>query len=109
MEAREFIKSRIIEACKILDFEKYTVEQIRQEFTAMTKQVELPHGTTADKVIVADYLPVEWVKAANVPEEKEQVILYFHGGGLTIGSCDTHRNLAAIISGASGVRVLLQV
>jgi len=104
---REYIRSRVIEACKIFDYEKYTVEQMRQEFTAMNKKVKLPHGTTVDKVVIADYLPAEWVKAANVPEEKEQVILYFHGGGFTIGSCDTHRNLAALISGAGGVRVLV--
>ncbi|RYD05013.1 hypothetical protein N752_11660 [Desulforamulus aquiferis] len=28
-----------------------------------------------------DDLPAEWVKAANVPNDKTQLILYFHGGG----------------------------
>ena len=106
VETRESIISPIKEVFKMFDVEKYTVEQIRQTWTAMAKQVDLHPGTTVDKVIIAN-LPAEWVKAANVPEGNEQMILYFHGGGFTFGSCDTHRNLATIISEASGVRVLL--
>lgn len=106
MESMSSVRSRIIEALEIFDLEKYSVEQTRQAWTAMAKQRELPHGTAVEKVIVAD-LPAEWVKAANVPDGNEQMILYFHGGGFTYGSCDTHRNLAATISRAGGVRVLV--
>jgi len=88
------------------DLEKNTVEQIRREWTSVAARAELPSGTTVDKVIVNN-LPAEWVTAANVPTGNEQVILYFHGGGLYSGSCDTYRALAASISAASAVRVLV--
>lgn len=39
--------------------------------------------------------------------EREGRILFFHGGGYNSGSCVTHRALAAQISGAAGVPVLL--
>ncbi|MCL6638841.1 MAG: alpha/beta hydrolase [Firmicutes bacterium] len=107
MAAGEDLKSRVAEAFKKLDFEKYPVEQIRRELAAMSEKVEIPRGTTVDKVVIAGYLPAEWVKAANVPAENEQTVLYFHGGGFAIGSCATHRNLAALISRAGGVRVLV--
>jgi acetyl esterase/lipase len=100
------IKSNIIDALKIFDVEKYTIEQIRLEFNAMVKKRKPLHNITVEKETIAN-LSAEWVIAANVPKDKEQMILYFHGGGFFCGSCDTHRNMAAIISEASGVRVLL--
>ncbi len=88
------------------DLERKTVEQIRQASAALASQAELPPGTAVEKTTIAG-LPSEWVRAANVPAENEQVILYFHGGGFFCCSCDTHRSLAAAISAASGVRVLV--
>ncbi|CQR70677.1 Monoterpene epsilon-lactone hydrolase [Sporomusa ovata DSM 2662] len=85
---------------------KNTLEQSRQVFAEIGRQEQLPEGTTVEKILVAN-LPAEWVKAANVAPENEQVILYFHGGAFTLGSCDTHRRLAALISEASGVQVLV--
>jgi len=88
------------------DLKKKTIEQIREDWVAMTAQANLPEGTMIDKTIV-DSLSAEWVKAINVPAGKEQTILYFHGGGFYSGSAVTHRGLAARISAASGVRVLV--
>lgn len=88
-------------------FEKKTLEQKRQEYAVgMMKTIKLPEGTSVEKTKVAN-LPAEWVRAANVPEESGQVILYFHGGSFFAGSCDTHRGLAASISEAGGARVLV--
>jgi len=51
VEARESITNRINEVFKMFDVEKYTVDQIRQTWTAMAKQAELHPGTIVDKVI----------------------------------------------------------
>jgi acetyl esterase/lipase len=54
----------------------------------------LPEGTKVkgerDKNIF-----VEWI--SNETSDKQNIILYFHGGGLTQGSCITHRKLASQI------------
>ncbi len=99
------IKERYIKAMRKMDPSINTVEQIRHELS-LKQQAELPSGTIVEQVMVTN-LPGEWIKAANVPESGKQVILYFHGGGLYCGDCATYRNLAAFISRASGVRVLL--
>ena len=49
--------------------------------------------------------PAEWVAAPGAGEQ--QALLYLHGGGYCIGSIKTHRLLAADLSRAAGVRVLL--
>jgi acetyl esterase/lipase len=47
----------------------------------------------------------EWVKPDKV--ENDRAILYLHGGGYTMGSCNTHRSLASRIALASQAPVLL--
>lgn len=49
-------------------------------------------------------IPAEWVTA---PNADDHVVLYLHGGGYVLGSCATHRDLAARVSRAAGARVLL--
>lgn len=100
------VKSLVAELYSRLDLTKSSLEQIREQSATASRQVPLPEGTTVEKEIVGN-LPAEWVRAANVPPGQEQVILYFHGGGFFIGCCDTYRNFAALISAASGVRVLV--
>jgi len=47
----------------------------------------------------------EWIRPAGEPAAG--VVLYLHGGAYTMGSCVTHRALAARIALAGGARVLL--
>ena len=47
----------------------------------------------------------EWVVAAGARDDR--ALLYLHGGGYCIGSINTHRTLAADLSRAAGVRVLV--
>jgi len=47
----------------------------------------------------------EWVKPHGV--RHDQAILYLHGGGYTMGSCNTHRPLASRIAIASQTPALL--
>jgi monoterpene epsilon-lactone hydrolase len=46
----------------------------------------------------------EWITPANAPRDK--AILYFHGGGFSIVSVTSHRELIAQIADTSGCRVL---
>jgi acetyl esterase/lipase len=50
-------------------------------------------------------VPAEWVVAPGA--DARRVILYLHGGGYTIGSINTHRELAARLSRAAAARVLV--
>jgi acetyl esterase/lipase len=49
--------------------------------------------------------PAEWVAAPGASAER--ALLYLHGGGYCIGSLNSHRQLAADLSRAAGLRVLL--
>jgi acetyl esterase/lipase len=49
--------------------------------------------------------PAEWVAAPGASQDR--VLLYLHGGGYCVGSINTHRHLAADLSRAAGLRVLL--
>jgi len=90
---------------KVFDLEKQTIEQMRHKFINLSKRTPLPKGTIVEKTTVAG-MSAEWVRAANVPKENQNSILHFHGGGFA-GSCDTHRSMAALISKACAVRVLI--
>lgn len=66
----------------------------RKDWEDSALDVMLPEGTKVkgerDKNIF-----VEWI--SNETSDKQNFILYFHGGGLTQGSCITHRKLASHI------------
>lgn len=81
-----------------------TVEQMRSGMEAMTGGAPLPEGATFEEVDV-DGVPAEWVTTEGAAAD--EVLLYLHGGGYAIGSIKTHRALAANISKAAGVRVLI--
>ncbi|HVN91647.1 MAG TPA: alpha/beta hydrolase [Candidatus Binataceae bacterium] len=54
--------------------------------------------------VSAGGVDAEWVCAPNAAADR--VVLYLHGGGYVIGSVNTHRDLMARISRASGATVL---
>ena len=81
-----------------------TVEQMRSGMEALTGNAPMPEGATCEPVDV-DGVPAEWVTATGAAAD--EVLLYLHGGGYAIGSIKTHRGLAANISMAAGVRVLI--
>ncbi|MBV8957830.1 MAG: alpha/beta hydrolase [Actinobacteria bacterium] len=81
-----------------------TVEEMRSGMEALIGNAPLPEGASIEDVDV-DGVPGAWVTADGAADDK--VVLYLHGGGYAIGSIKTHRALAANISKAVGVRVLL--
>lgn len=60
-----------------------------------------PQDVTCEKVD-ADGVPGEWIAAPGA--DSETVVYYLHGGGYSIGSINTHRQLIANISRAAGAR-----
>jgi monoterpene epsilon-lactone hydrolase len=76
----------------------------RQEWEAFAAQAVLSPGITIEPIDVAGRKG-EWVSS---PHATTQHVFYFlHGGGFTSGSCVTHRELAARLCLAGGLRVLL--
>ncbi|UJF33504.1 alpha/beta hydrolase [Paenibacillus hexagrammi] len=87
-------------------FLEQTVEEIRQAEQASLQHIQLLQGTK----VKPDHLGglyAEWVTVEEVPAVDDSVVMYVHGGSFITGSCETHRDLAARISQASGVPVLL--
>ncbi len=80
------------------------LDQARREWEEEAARMPLPPGVAAVPLEVAG-VPAEWVGAAG--QTGGPVLLYLHGGGFTSGSCITHRPLAARLSQAAGLRVLL--
>jgi monoterpene epsilon-lactone hydrolase len=81
-----------------------SVEEMRASMEAMTARAPLPEGSSAEPLEL-EGIPAEWVAAQGA--SRDAAVLYLHGGGYGIGSISTHRNLAAAVSDAAGVRCLL--
>ena len=62
-------------------------------------------GTTVEPLDVGG-VPCEWVRPA-AAVANDACVLYLHGGGYVIGSCNTHRALASHLAGRTGLPVLV--
>ncbi len=80
-----------------------TIQEMRESMDAATGIVPLPEDVTYEPIDVAG-IPAEWTSAPGV--DPERVVLYFHGGGYTIGGIASHRGPTADLSRATGARVL---
>lgn len=80
------------------------LEQSRREWEAQARLVELPRQSRFSPQ-VAGGVACEWMEMPRV--DRERVFLFFHGGGYVSGSPKTHRLLAAHLSRATHMRLLL--
>ena len=80
-----------------------TPQEMRANFEDLAKNTPIPPDIKQEKVS-AGGVPSEWIAAPNASADR--VVLYLHGGGYVVGSVNTHRDLMARISRASGFRVL---
>jgi len=60
-------------------------------------------GIERDRALAGE-VPVEWMAAAEA--RSERVVLFFHGGGFTLGSAESHLDLEARLARALEARVL---
>jgi monoterpene epsilon-lactone hydrolase len=80
-----------------------TPQEMRANFEELGKNTPIPADIKQEKVN-AGGVSAEWISAPNASADR--AVLYLHGGGYVIGSINTHRDLMARISRASGFRVL---
>lgn len=80
------------------------VEQRRREWEADARLEVLPQGARFERESAGD-VGCEWMEMPRVA--RDRVFLFLHGGGYISGSPRTHRRLAANISRATHMRVLL--
>ncbi len=81
-----------------------SVAEMRADIDALGSMLPLSEDVVLEPVD-AGGVPAAWVTAAGA--RPGCVILYLHGGGYIIGSIKSHRELAARLSRAAAVRVLL--
>lgn len=85
------------------------IDEQRKNLDTLNEQlvghpVELLPGTQVEKV-VANGVPSEWIYFP--ASRQESVLLYLHGGAYLLGSANSHREMVARLSAASGIRALL--
>jgi epsilon-lactone hydrolase len=81
-----------------------SVADMRAGMAAMVAGAQLPAGLIREPREV-NGVKAEWLSAPGALADR--AVLYLHGGGYVLGSIDTHRELAARISEASGARCLV--
>ncbi len=76
----------------------------RAQYEAVLSLGKLPDNMQVQPVQVGA-CPAEWVRAPDADENR--VMLYLHGGGYQLGSCQAYRLLAATLSQITGWRLLV--
>jgi acetyl esterase/lipase len=87
-----------------LDEAALPATELRARMESMVGTLPLLDGTTVETVDI-DGVLAEWVRPAVVAADA--CILYLHGGGYVIGSCNTHRPLASHLAARSGLPLLV--
>lgn len=82
----------------------FSVEETRRELESIFGNRPADPDVQVEKITV-EGIPAEWVSTPEAAEER--AILYLHGGGYCLGSCNTHRGMAARLSRAASARVLV--
>ncbi|RDK05859.1 alpha/beta hydrolase [Cupriavidus lacunae] len=77
-----------------------TVEKMRADWDALFQTAVAAKTETVD----IGSCQAEWIVSPGA--DNGPVLLYLHGGGFRLGSCQSHRELMAGLSTESGVRVL---
>ena len=102
------IRSRIFyQMCKLFrsPFDvSNSLAQQRASMETLSKSYIMPPKVDIHSIFIGE-MYTEWLRPSKVKHDR--AILYLHGGGYTMGSCNTHRSLAAWISVASQTPVLL--
>ena len=79
------------------------IEQIRSEFEKLYSQFKTTQPYKQEKVHIGN-LTGSWIQAPHVQDKG--CILFFHGGGFSIGSVKSHADFCARISAAASLKVL---
>jgi acetyl esterase/lipase len=77
---------------------------LRQEWESFALTIKLPDNINIEQKDIEN-IHTEWISIEK--QKNKKVILYFHGGGYTTGSCITHRELASKLARSSERTVIL--
>jgi acetyl esterase/lipase len=80
-----------------------SIEEQRATFGALTSRFKLAEDVRCQRVNPGG-VPAEWITTPEAADER--VIYYLHGGGYTLGSINTHREMISRISRAARARAL---
>ena len=80
------------------------INLMRKKMDELGGQASVAVGSRIEPAVVGG-VPAEWIVPAN--DDGQHLLLYLHGGGYSIGSCESHRGMASQIAKACGARVLL--
>lgn len=91
---------------ELIDWNKYeSILRFREDVeNGASKFGKLPEGIEVSPITIGD-ITAEWILPAH--GRKDQVILYFHGGGYVSGTCRAHRSITAKFVHGSDVGALL--
>ncbi len=79
--------------------------EARQAFENHAKRMHV-HPASADyRNGTVSGVPVTWVSRGAI--ERDEVLLYVHGGGFIVGSPDTHKHMVAEIAGDLGIEAVM--
>jgi len=96
---RLFLRHQSLKARK-----DHTLQQRRAALETSARRLPMPRHVEVQPAMVGD-IPAEWLRPVDTNDDR--AVLYLHGGAYTMGSCGTHRTLAARIAVASGSPALL--
>ncbi|MCB1616924.1 MAG: alpha/beta hydrolase fold domain-containing protein, partial [Pseudomonadales bacterium] len=82
------------------------LQQNRLAFDRHGAIAALPEPCKITPVSLNEKLTGEWIDARTIVGEADTVLLYLHGGGFSVGSATSHRQLTAYISRAAESSVL---
>lgn len=85
------------------EWDRGTLLDKRAAMEEMTAEVTAPPGTTASPATLG-HRPAEWLVPDGVG--RDRAVLYLHGGGYTMGSLASHRDLAGRLARSAGVAVV---
>ncbi len=95
---------RLLKLRRLLINDHQSVQQQRAMLEKQVKRAPMPRNVVVSPVAIGD-VPAEWLRPIGVQDDR--VVLYLHGGGYTMGSCNTHRALGARLAIAAQTPVLL--
>jgi epsilon-lactone hydrolase len=104
-EMFDMVVGLIAQSTMSLNEETLSASDLRAGMESMVGALPLLDGTTVE-VVDVDGVPAEWVRP-EVNVAPDACVLYLHGGGYAIGSCNTHRALASHLAARIGISVLV--
>ena len=98
------IKEAMLENKNIDEILNTPLEVKRKNWEESASADILPEGMVISKAVINN-ISAEWISANN--SGKDNIILYFHGGGFNMGSIITHRKFVSYIVKYTGVPILI--